>query len=76
MLPARTPASETGLSDATAATGKVRSRRDGTRRRQAGWTGRLAVLDGLPDRPLPEHAEVYQSLHADLQAALAEIDGA
>jgi hypothetical protein len=43
---------------------------------QAGWTGRLAVLDGLPDRPLPEHAEVYQSLHADLQAALAEIDGA
>jgi hypothetical protein len=43
---------------------------------QTGWTSRLAVLDELADRPLQEHAEVYQSLHADLQAALAEIDGA
>jgi hypothetical protein len=37
---------------------------------------RLAVLDELPSRPLSEHAEVYQRLHADLQAALAEIDSA
>jgi hypothetical protein len=43
---------------------------------ELGWAGRLAVLDELPDRPLQEHAEVYQGLHADLQAALAEIDGA
>jgi hypothetical protein len=38
--------------------------------------GRLDVLDGLSGRPLHEHAEVYQVLHADLQAALAEIDSA
>jgi hypothetical protein len=37
---------------------------------------RLRVLDGLRDRPLHEHAEVYQGLHADLQTALAEIDSA
>jgi hypothetical protein len=37
---------------------------------------RLRVLDDLAERPLPEHAEVYQGLHADLQAALAQIDGA
>jgi hypothetical protein len=43
---------------------------------QAGWPDRLAVLDQLADRPLQEHAEVYQRVHADLQAALAEIDGA
>lgn len=34
------------------------------------------VLDGLTGRPLNEHADVYQGLHADLQAALAEIDSA
>jgi hypothetical protein len=37
---------------------------------------RLDVLDGLAERPLDEHAAVYQGLHADLQAALAEIDSA
>ena len=42
----------------------------------AGLTERLAVLDGLAERPLHEHAEVYHGLHADLQAALADIDGA
>jgi hypothetical protein len=41
-----------------------------------GLATRLRVLDDLAERPLPEHAEVYQGLHADLQAALAEIDGA
>ncbi len=41
-----------------------------------GLTERLAVLDQLADRPLHEHAEVYQGVHADLQAALADIDGA
>lgn len=37
---------------------------------------RLAVLDGLAERPLAEHPYVYQQLHADLQATLAEIDSA
>lgn len=37
---------------------------------------RLADLDLLAERPLTEHIEVYQGLHADLQAALAEIDSA
>jgi hypothetical protein len=36
----------------------------------------LAVLDRLAERPLHEHAEAYHGLHTDLQAALAEIDGA
>ena len=39
-------------------------------------TARLAVLTSLDGRPLDEHADVYQQLHADLQATLAEIDGA
>jgi hypothetical protein len=37
---------------------------------------RLSVLDTLTSRPLSEHPDVYQQLHADLQATLAEIDGA
>ena len=37
---------------------------------------RLAVLDTLAERPLAEHPDVYQQLHADLQATLAEIDSA
>ena len=37
---------------------------------------RLSVLDGLEQRPLSEHPDVYQQLHADLQATLAEIDSA
>jgi len=39
-------------------------------------TDRLRVLDTLADRPLSEHPDVYQQLHADLQATLAEIDSA
>jgi len=35
----------------------------------------LASLDALGSLPLAEHAEVYQRLHTQLQAALAEIDG-
>ena len=33
-----------------------------------------ANLVDLRDRPLAEHADVYQDLHAQLQAALADID--
>ena len=39
-------------------------------------TQRLSVLDGLDARPLAEHPDVYQQLHAELQATLAEIDSA
>jgi hypothetical protein len=35
----------------------------------------VGVLDNVSDLPLAEHAEVYQRLHTQLQAALAEIDG-
>ncbi|MCU1658284.1 MAG: hypothetical protein JWO57_2940 [Pseudonocardiales bacterium] len=35
----------------------------------------MAVLDSMRERPLPEHADVYQRLHVELQDALAEIDG-
>ena len=38
-------------------------------RRQAG------ALDGLADLPLSEHARRYDEVHAELQAALTEIDG-
>ncbi|MDP9115755.1 MAG: hypothetical protein M3O28_00500 [Actinomycetota bacterium] len=34
-----------------------------------------AALEGLQDRPVAEHAEHYQQIHAGLQAALADIDG-
>jgi hypothetical protein len=34
------------------------------------------ALDSLPARPLAEHAGVYEGLHEELQAVLAEIDGA
>lgn len=36
----------------------------------------LAVLDELAQRPLDEHAAVYERLHAQLQTALNEIDNA
>lgn len=36
---------------------------------------RLVALDTVGDLPLAEHAEAYQRLHLELQAALAEIDG-
>ena len=34
-----------------------------------------AELDGIETRPLGEHAERYDHVHAQLQAALSEIDG-
>jgi hypothetical protein len=34
------------------------------------------VASSLADQPIEEHAETYQRIHADLQAALAEIDHA
>lgn len=34
-----------------------------------------AALASLDERGLDEHAEVFARVHADLQAALAEIDG-
>ena len=36
----------------------------------------LAGLDTLDTRPLGEHVPVYDRLHDELQAVLAEIDGA
>ncbi|MEP7179475.1 MAG: hypothetical protein ABI775_10325 [Pseudonocardiales bacterium] len=36
---------------------------------------RVAVLDAVAELPLAEHVELYQRLHAELQSALAEIDG-
>jgi hypothetical protein len=35
------------------------------------FTAQLTALDALP---VAEHADVYQSVHTALQAALAEID--
>jgi hypothetical protein len=35
----------------------------------------VAALDGIADRPLSEHAQRYDEVHAELQAALTEIDG-
>ena len=32
----------------------------------------LAALEGLPERPVDEHPEVYESVHRQLQAALAD----
>lgn len=36
----------------------------------------LTELDELAQRPLGEHAAVYERLHAQLQGALNEIDNA
>jgi hypothetical protein len=36
---------------------------------------RVAALDAVDELPLAEHVELYQRLHAELQSALAEIDG-
>ncbi|MDT4936175.1 MAG: hypothetical protein QOK11_4067 [Pseudonocardiales bacterium] len=36
----------------------------------------VGVLDSMAERPLAEHAGVYQQLHAELQAALGGIDSA
>jgi hypothetical protein len=35
----------------------------------------VATLDGLAALPLSEHAQRYDEVHAELQAALTEIDG-
>ncbi len=35
----------------------------------------LATLDQLPELSLAEHPQLYQHLHAELQDALADIDG-
>jgi hypothetical protein len=34
------------------------------------------LLESVALRPLPEHAEVYEQVHTQLQSALAQIDGA
>jgi len=36
----------------------------------------IATLDGIEQRPLSEHAQAYSDVHAELQAALTEIDDA
>jgi hypothetical protein len=36
----------------------------------------LDALDGLAERPVHEHAAVYERVHAQLQDALSEIDDA
>jgi hypothetical protein len=41
-----------------------------------GATLDLAILDGLAERPLQEHVEVYDQVHVQLQGALREIDDA
>ena len=39
-------------------------------------TRAIAQLDGLAERPLAEHPDVYQQVHEALQGALADIDDA
>jgi hypothetical protein len=34
-----------------------------------------ALLDGIENRPLAEHAQRYDEVHTELQVALTEIDG-
>lgn len=36
--------------------------------------GQLAELEDIDDRPLSEHAERYDRIHTQLQAALTDID--
>ncbi len=36
----------------------------------------LAQLEDIEHRPLAEHAERYDHVHAELQTALSDIDGA
>jgi hypothetical protein len=43
---------------------------------EARLQARLAELGGLDGRALALHAELYEVLHTELQAVLAEIDGA
>ncbi len=39
------------------------------------FAAQRAVIAGLDERPLDEHADVFAEVHAALQASLAEIDG-
>ncbi|HUR15337.1 MAG TPA: hypothetical protein VM097_12705 [Mycobacteriales bacterium] len=36
----------------------------------------LALLDGLEERPIAEHVEVFDAVHRSLQDALAALDEA
>ena len=36
----------------------------------------LALLDGLDDKPVAEHVEVFDAVHRSLQDALATLDEA
>ena len=36
----------------------------------------LALLDGLDDKPVSEHVEVFDQVHRSLQDALATLDEA
>jgi hypothetical protein len=36
----------------------------------------VAALDGLAARPLAEHPDVYEQVHRELRAVLAQLDGA
>ncbi|HTL24771.1 MAG TPA: hypothetical protein VL281_12145 [Mycobacteriales bacterium] len=36
----------------------------------------LALLDGLEERPVAEHVEVFDAVHRSLQDALAALDEA
>jgi len=42
----------------------------------SGVASALRELETLPERELAEHPDVYQRIHAELQAALATIDNA
>lgn len=49
---------------------------DPARRAGGQSPARIAALNELAARPLAEHPAGYERLHADLRAALAEIDDA
>ncbi len=39
------------------------------------WTERITDLAHLAGRPLADHADTYDALHADLKRRLGEVDG-
>lgn len=50
---------------------------DGPHRDEAGGVERAAqLLDALDQRPLSEHADAYEQVHAELSETLASIDDA
>jgi len=71
MLPAAEPAAE------SAADAGAESAADAGLEPAGAATDRevAEALASLADRPLAEHAEVYEELHVRLQRTLAEIDG-